>query len=224
MSGAAGLSAAKRRRGAQASLYSEPEYILEHDIAQESVPMHPIMQLQVHDKKLDGLLTHIQQLGAAFLEHKSEVAPAIMQLQDAVEELLRATGADLTEQIQNPPTFLNKTDEVKEEVIVRPDPVIEMLRTTTQELTEKLAMQKSELELVTRKQEDTGKWRTTIEATMAKLADELSDSKRRGPKTKAKQPEKDPTFPSGSSDTDIVKEALKKIEGGSNITLETIEK
>ena len=56
--------------------------------------MTPVQMLAQHESNLAGLLAHITVLGKAFIEHRDEVALAIPQLQEAVEELLRAKNND----------------------------------------------------------------------------------------------------------------------------------
>ncbi len=92
MSGAAGLSAAKRRRGVGATNgMARQNYAMEEQPEiSNGKPLHPLKLILLHENKLNGLLHHITELGKAFVEHQNEVSKAIPQLQEAVEELLLA--------------------------------------------------------------------------------------------------------------------------------------
>ena len=223
MSGAAGLSAAKRRRGAQASA-------LVHEAADEqqpplgaALPVHPMQQLQVHEHKLNGLLAHIQALGGAFVENRTEVAAAITQLQEAVEELLRAAQLETR--------FMGNTviDEEQEDNNGAADEDSQdgqtqrFMMSMTKELSDRLteeAEAKSRLEVkleqVVREHADTQARLSGTEAEVRQLKEQLTESRK-----KAQKGRSDPTFPS-KSDADIVKEALSRASEG-NVALHTIE-
>ena len=221
MSGAAGLSAAKRRRGNQASAMQQSmEMQEENAILEQGPPMHPLQQLQVHDAKLNGLLAHIQELGKAFLEHRDEVALAIPQLQEAVEELLRA--AQLDGNMQMIPE--EKEEEVEEEVETELGSQAQrLMMSMTKELSDRLSAEseaKSRLEVkleqVVRAHADTQVRLTGTEATVARLERELGETRKKTQRSK-----REPTFPD-KSDADIVKEALANV-GATNITLQATE-
>ena len=224
MSGAAGLSAAKRRRGTQASAFA-PEMVETPQMqGGAELPVHPLQQLQIHDHKLNGLLAHIQALGGAFVEHRTEVALAIPQLQEAMEELLRAAQMD-TQLTGN--TVIDEKEEEDNNGTVDEDSqdgqaqrfIMSMTKELSDRLTEE-AEAKSRLELkleqVARAHADTQARLSGTEAEVRQLKEQLTESRKKSQKNRS-----DPTFPS-KSDADIVKEALGKVAEG-NVALHTIE-
>ena len=260
MSGAAGLSAARRRRGTQASKnisdVLEPAYNDEsvgtlrrrratlssrnvsekieepaHIVEEVSSPMHPIQQLHIHERKLDGLLAHIQALGTAFMEHRAEVALAIPQLQEAVEELLHEAQM---------PSFLDNTavDEAEEEEEDQEEKdIIEetqnsvthrFMMSMTKELSDRLTLEaeaKTRLELkleqVDRSHAETQARLSETELEIVHLKKQLADNHNIAP-TNLEQ--NVPTFPDTESLTEtltanIVKEIMGNVSEG-NIILE----
>ena len=81
MSGAAGLAAAKRRRGTQTPDAGAG------DRGQAEGALHPLARLDAHESKLNALLAHIQALGTSFVEFRSDASEAIEHLQNRVEEV-----------------------------------------------------------------------------------------------------------------------------------------
>ena len=192
-----------------------------------ALPVHPMQQLQVHEHKLNGLLAHIQALGAAFVEHRTEVALAIPQLQEAVEELLRA--AQLDTQVTN--RAVVETQEEEEEGddkgIADEGPqdgqTQRLMISITNELHQRLAEEaegkkrlEGKLEQVARDHADTQTRLSGTEEEVRQLKEQLAQSRKKVQKDRI-----DPTFPS-KSDADIVKEALSRASEG-NVTLQTIE-
>jgi len=195
--------------------------------AQESpgAPVHPMQQLQIHEHKLNGLLTHIQALGTAFMEHRTEVALAVPQLQEAVEELLRA--AQLEPRFADN-TVIDKGEEEEDDNGTadqdsQDGQAQRFIMSMTKELSDRLteeAEAKSRLEVklekVVRSHADTQARLSGTEAEIRQLKEQLTESRKKAQKDRA-----DPTFPN-KSDADIVKEALSKASEG-NVTLQTIE-
>lgn len=226
MSGAAGLSAAKRRRGTQPSTISHGVVEEQIDVNESArLPVHPLHQLQIHEHKLNGLLSHIQALGAAFVEHRTEVSLAIPQLQEAVEELLRAAQMPLLSENE-----VMEQDEEEADNIVdednQDDNTQRLMMSMTKDLSDRLteeAEAKSRLEVkleqVARAHADTQARLSGTEAEIKQLKLQLAESRKKSRKDNAVQNE--PTFPN-KSDADIVKEALEKASEG-NVTLQTIE-
>ena len=188
----------------------------------QALPVHPMQQLQIHEHKLNGLLAHIQALGEAFVEHRSEVALAIPQLQEAVEELLRAAQL---------PSFSENTvvEEPEEEEASLPEeePINQrFMMSMTKELSDRLteeAEAKSRLEIkleqVARDHADTQARLSGTEAEVRQLKAQLVESRKKSRSDQSDQNE--PTFPK-KSDADIVKEALSR-GSEENVTLQTIE-
>ena len=226
MSGAAGLSAAKRRRGVQASTFASG--VVEEPPLPESpaLPVHPMQQLQIHEHKLNGLLAHIQALGEAFVEHRTEVALAIPQLQEAVEELLRA--AQLDTQFTNSAVADTQEEEEEDDTGTveegsQDGQAQRLMMSITNELHQRLSEEaeakkrlEGKLEQVARDHADTQARLSGTEAEVRQLKEQLAQSRK-----KAQNDRRDPTFPS-KSDADIVKEALSKASEG-NVALHTIE-
>jgi len=213
MSGAAGLSAAKRRRGVQASNFAAELPESTHSVPESSaLPVHPMQQLQIHEHKLNGLLAHIQALGEAFVEHRTEVAQAIPQLQEAVEELLRA--AQLPSILENTVVEEEPEEEVNdgEGELYNQRFMMSMTKELSDRLTEKL-------EQVAREHADTKARLSGTEAEVKQLKAQLTESRKKSRSDQSVQ--KEPTFPN-KSDADIVKEALARVSD-SNVTLQTIE-
>jgi len=188
------------------------------------LPVHPMQQLQIHEHKLNGLLTHIQALGTAFMEHRTEVALAIPQLQEAVEELLRA--AQLESRFTDN-TVIDKQEEEDDngpaDEESQEGQAQRFMMSMTKELSDRLteeAEAKSRLEIkleqVVRAHADTQARLSGTEAEVRQLKEQLTESRK-----KAQKDRSDPTFPS-RSDADIVKEALSRASEG-NVTLQTIE-
>lgn len=180
-------------------------------------PVHPLQQLQIHEHKLNGLLAHIQALGTAFMEHRSEVALAIPQLQEAVESLLRAAEMpslsenDTTEQLEEEEIVAEGTQEDKAQRLM-----ISMTKELSDRLTEEMEANSRlevKLEQVARSHADTQARLSGTEEEIRQLKEQLTESRRNS--------RKDPTFPS-KSEADIVKRALSATSEG-NITLDTIE-
>ena len=213
MSGAAGLSAAKRRRGSQGGTHpNQGNQRIAPDM-QEQPPMHPLVTLQVHESKLDGLLTHITALGTAFQAHQGEVSVAIPQLQEAVEELLKNANAHAgMETIAEE----NPNNEKFDALLAAQE---ELSRTVTERLSAesqaKLLLE-GRIVQIAEEHKKTEKRLVEAERNVGKLQKELAESKKR-----ASKPNKDPTFPA-KTDADIVKAALSKTDD--NVTLETTEK
>lgn len=224
MSGAAGLSAARRRRGIQASTFAPGITEEQVDLHENTPPpVHPMQQLQIHEHKLNGLLSHIQALGAAFVEHRTEVAQAIPQLQEAVEELLRA--AQISSFSENKVMEQEEEEEVVEEDN-QEDHTQRLMMSMTKELSDRLTEEveancrlELKLEKVARAHADTQARLSGTEAEIRQLKEQLIESRKKTRKDKADH--NDPTFPN-KSDADIVKEALSKASEG-NVTLQTIE-
>lgn len=221
MSGASGLSAAKRRRGVQGPTFSSE--MMEEKIPESmALPVHPMQQLQIHEHKLNGLLQHIQALGAAFIEHRTEVAQAIPQLQEAVEELLRAN--QIHSFSEN-----NIMEQGVEEVAdkdTQEDHTERLMMSMTKELSDRLTEEveansrlEIKLEQVARTHDDTQARLSGTELEIRQLKKQIIESSKKSRNHKAGQ--NDPTFPN-KSDADIVKEMLSNASGG-NITLQTIE-
>lgn len=263
MSGAAGLSAARRRRGTQASknisdVLEEPAYNDEsvgtlrrrratlssrnvsekieeptHIVEEVSSPIHPIQQLHIHERKLDGLLAHIQALGKAFMEHRAEVALAIPQLQEAVEELLHE--AQMPSILDN--TAVDEDEAEEEEEDQEEKDIIEetqnsvthrFMMSMTKELSDRLTLEaeaKTRLELkleqVDRSHAETQARLSETELEIVHLKKQLANN-HNIPPTNLEQ--NVPTFPDTESLTEtltanIVKEIMGNVSEG-NIILE----
>lgn len=226
MSGAAGLSAAKRRRGTQPSTFSHGVVEEQIDVNETArLPVHPLQQLQIHEHKLNGLLSHIQALGAAFVEHRTEVSLAIPQLQEAVDELLRGAQMPLLSDNEVMEQDEDEADNIVDEDN-QDDHTQRLMMSMTKDLSDRLteeAEAKSRLEVkleqVARAHADTQARLSGTEAEIKQLKQQLAESRKKTRKDKVGQ--NDPTFPN-KSDADIVKEALEKASEG-NVTLQTIE-
>ena len=212
MSGAAGLSAAKRRRGLQSSTSSENEYITTRG-KEEPQPkkVSPLQVLHIHEHKLEGLLNQIQTLNKVFVEHREEVVVAIPELQQAVEELIK--NIHLRDS-QNLPT-INETEADSNNSMQ--DIVNELSERLVAETTSRVKLEAKMAELVN-EHAATRNILTETGHALAKLEKELNDNKKKPSKVKK---DKEPTFTT-KSDADIVKAALSKTED--NIALETTEK
>lgn len=213
MSGAAGLSAAKRRRGAQGApqIAQGNQRTAQKDSQEARPPMHPLMVLQVHESKLDGLLTHITALGTAFQAHQGEVAVAIPQLQEAVEELLKNANAGLDTIAEESPNN-GKVDEL----LAAHEELARTVHERSSGESEAISQLGEKLGQLTEEHKKMEKRLAEAERSVGKLQKELAENKKKGSKAS-----KDPTFPA-KTDADIVKAALDKADD--NVTLETTEK
>jgi hypothetical protein len=134
--------------------------------------MHPLVRLDAHESKLNGLLAHIQALGTSFVEFRSDASAAIEDLQNRIE-LLQYNEADPVGLQSIPEEPDNAERPAEQEMVVM-----------AKELSARLAMEsaakdriESKLEQVVRDSVATQERLVGMEALMLRLERELAGSR-----------------------------------------------